>query len=56
MIHLDSLWATILTGSLRASALIVCALVLRVALRGRIAAQWFHILWLFVAARLLFPR
>ena len=52
---LETLWKMAFIGSLRASALILCVLLLRLALRGRIPAQCFHVLWVLVAVRLLAP-
>ena len=52
---LDSIWNVTAAGSIRASALILCVLLLRLALRGRVPAQCFHVLWLLVVVRLLMP-
>ena len=52
---LETLWNSAFTGSLRASALILCVFLLRIALRGRVPAQCFHVLWVLVAVRLLAP-
>jgi bla regulator protein BlaR1 len=52
---LQALWAIIADNSLRASAFILCILLLRALLHRRMPAQCFHLLWVLVACRLLLP-